>query len=118
MAPRPSSVIFPWPSRVVSTSVRKCFSEVSAIVAAPPQLKRMTPPFASALASAVSVQLAALPEPTVTVVALVSAVKGVGQMAGGLETHRTGISKKVHPLSSILSHVCARTPFAMSEDLG
>jgi hypothetical protein len=34
------------------------------------------------LASAVSVQLAAVPEPTVTVVGLVSAVKGVGQMAG------------------------------------
>jgi hypothetical protein len=68
----------------------------------------MTPPFASALASAVSVQLAAVPVPTVTVVGLVSAVKGVGQMAGGLEAQRTGISSEVHPLSSTLSRVYPR----------
>src|ERR1700722_8716109 len=54
------------------------------MVATPPQLKRMTPPLAIALARAVSVQLAAVPEPTVSVVARVSAVNGVGQMAGGL----------------------------------
>jgi hypothetical protein len=95
---------------VVSTSVRKCFSEVSVIVAAPPQLKRMTPPFASALASAVSVQLAGVPVPTVIVVGLESAGKAVGQMAGGLEAHRTGINKKVHPLSSTFSRVYPRTP--------
>src|SRR6202795_294564 len=85
VVPRPSRVIFPWPSRVVLTSVRKVFWDVSVIVAAPPQLKRITPPLAKALASAVSVQLAALPEPTVTVVARVSAPKGAGQMAGGLD---------------------------------
>ncbi len=55
------------------------------MVAAPPQLKRMTPPLAKALASAISVQLAAVPEPTVTVVALVSSLNGVRQTAGGLD---------------------------------
>ena len=72
MVPPPSSVICPWPSRVVLTSVRNVIWDVSVIVAGPPQLKRMTPPLARALASAVSVQLAAVPEPTVTLVALVS----------------------------------------------
>ncbi len=43
----------------------------------------MTPPLARALAKAASVQqLAALPVPTVAVVARVSAVKGTGQVAG------------------------------------
>ena len=67
------------------TSVRRVFCEVSEIVAAPPQLKRMTPPFAKAVANAASVQLAAVPVPTVAVVALVSSLKGVRQTAGGLD---------------------------------
>jgi hypothetical protein len=95
---------------VVSASVRKAFWDVSVIFAGPPQLKRMTPPFASALASAVSVQLVGLPVPTVTVVGLVSAVKGVGQMAGTLEAHRAGVNKKVSPLTNIFSHASPRTP--------
>ena len=85
VVPPPSSVICPCPSRVVLTSVRNVFWDVSLIVAGPPQLKRMTPPVAKALASAVSVQLAALPEPTVAVVARVSSPNGVRQTAGGLE---------------------------------
>jgi hypothetical protein len=64
--------------------MRKVFWDVSVIVAGPPQLKRMTPPLANALASAVSVQFAAVPGPTVAVVGRVSALIGVGQIADGL----------------------------------
>jgi len=56
-----------------------------------------------------------VPVPTVTVVARVSAVKGVGQMAGGLEAQRIGVNNKVHPLSSTFSRVYPCTTWAMPE---
>jgi len=45
----------------------------------------------------------------------VSAVKGVGQMAGGLEAQRIGVNNKVHPLSSTFSRVYPCTTWAMPE---
>ncbi|SRR5712692_3724723 len=113
----PSNVICPCPSRVVSTSVLNCFSDVSRIVAFPPQLKMMMPPTRIARSNASSVQLTAVPVPT-TVVGCEMSTGWIGEVqvvrTSGLDpTSEAGFPAMIvpcgrHPIGTKRKHVHTR----------
>src|SRR5437588_326640 len=78
--PPPSSVIWLPPSIVTLANFAGSRALPSVIVALPPQSNVIAPPFASALFSAASVQLAAVPVPT-TVAPVVGAARELGLRA-------------------------------------